>query len=317
VATAAAVEAPSGRYGRRRGKRRRNSSHAGAAAGRHPAWLPLLLLPLLLLAPSLLLPAAEAKGITITFGNRWRTSAADAVHPPEEDDDNDGGNGNGNNSNGNDGGGREVELVAVGTDGRPFVSTPTLSAPPQPPSSPSSSSTTLVTISPPAASLGSPSSRGASAYSSSLSSSPSLARPAGSAGGADGLGGVLPQQQQIASSSSSSSSNSATADPAGAWANAWSATVTWAGDGVAQMVRPFRKAAASTTGLRGFFSKKGYFRRFGDLPQDPSLLRSKLEILAFSRLLDGIETAVRPTWVRAVNKVLHDQTVPRVSDESS
>ena len=65
--------------------------------------------------------------------------------------------------------------------------------------------------------------------------------------------------------------------------------------------------------LRGFFSRKG--RYFGQpLPHDPTLLRSKLEKVAFSHLLDGIESAVRPAWVRAVNKVLEERVVSRVSE---
>ena len=244
------------------------------------------------------LPVVQAKGITITFGDRWRTSAADVVKPPIDDDDE-----HGNrrrldseaskmppDTDGNEV--RTVEVVALDASDQQVLGTQGVGA--MSPYTISSQSTSVVAVSPPAVSQ----------------SFPTLARQTRQQwqqGGADGLGGV-----RISTTPDTEERPSSTLDPLEAWRSAWTATVKWASDGVRDgMVRPLRKGMARTTGLRGFFSRKGFYRF--DLPPDPSLLRSKLEIVAFSRLLDGIETAVRPTWVRAVNNVLMDQTVPRVS----
>ena len=244
------------------------------------------------------LPVVQAKGITITFGNRWRTSAADVVKPPSDDDDEHGNHRRLDSeastmlpdTDGNEV--RTVEVVALDASDQQVLGTRDVGA--MSSYTTSSQSTSVVAVSPPAVSQ----------------SFPTLAmrmRQQRQQGGADGLGGV-----RISTTPDTEEQPSSTLNPLEAWRSAWTATVKWVSDGVRDgMVRPVRKSMARTTGLRGFFSRKGFYRF--DLPPDPRLLRSKLEIIAFSRLLDGIETAVRPTWVRAVNKVLMDQTVPRVS----
>lgn len=45
----------------------------------------------------------------------------------------------------------------------------------------------------------------------------------------------------------------------------------------------------------------------------PPLLATRLEEQAFSRLLDGIEVAVRPKWAHSVNRLLVENTIPRLN----
>jgi len=45
----------------------------------------------------------------------------------------------------------------------------------------------------------------------------------------------------------------------------------------------------------------------------PPLLDTRLEEQAFSRLLDGIEVAVRPKWAHSVNRLLVENTIPRLN----
>jgi hypothetical protein len=95
-----------------------------------------------------------------------------------------------------------------------------------------------------------------------------------------------------------------------AWAYAAETTWAWCAE---TLVRPLRKKASHWTGASGFFSRKG---RLGDAAggiENVALLGNRLEAIAISRLLDGIEVSVRPAWVRAVNTLLANKTIHRLN----
>jgi len=110
------------------------------------------------------------------------------------------------------------------------------------------------------------------------------------------------------------SAGSAVADPQSAWLYAWQVTVAW----MAESARPLRKSCAAATGWHGAFSGKGREKNGGsggdgDGESHENYLDNRIEESSVSRLLSGIEVAVRSRWLRAVNRIIQNRTVPSVN----